>query len=168
MNGTGKRQVISAESVPAMGPDGKLRSVRARRLIAQSTSHQVYFLYACGRIKIGTSKDPLRRALIDILPYCPVPLVMLGTIIGGPVIEGQLHKRFEAERIRDEWFRLSPELRAFLCDDETRKLRLEDAEDDYEEWLEEELYEQQQIYAGAGDRPDGEASRPVPGHEDGD
>lgn len=137
-------------------------------MIAQSTSHEVYFLYACGRIKIGTSKDPLRRAMMDILPYCPVPLFMIGTIVGGHILEGQLHKRFEQSRMRDEWFILTPELRAFLCEDEARKDRLEEAEDDYEEWLEEELDEQRQMYAGAGDRPCGEASRAVFRPEDGD
>lgn len=137
-------------------------------MIAQSTSHEVYFLYACGRIKIGTSRDPFKRAMRDILPYCPVPLVMIGTIVGGPIVEGQLHKRFEASRMRDEWFMLTSELRAFLCEDEDRKRQLEDAEDDYEEWLEEELDEQRQIYAGTGDRPCGEGSRAVFRPEDGD
>lgn len=102
------------------------------------------------------------------MPYCPVPLVLIGTIPGGPVIEGQLHTRFDTSRLRDEWFWLTAELRAFLCEDEARKDRLEDAEDDYEEWLEEEIDEQRQIHGRPSDRPCGEGSRAVFRPEDGD
>lgn len=103
----------------------------------------VYLLYCCGRVKIGKSRDHLRRILNEILPCCPVPMRILRTIPGDRELEASLHKRFDDALIRDEWFALTPELRAFIVENDSESL--DEAEDDYEEWLEQELDEQRSI-----------------------
>jgi hypothetical protein len=99
----------------------------------------VYFLYACNRIKIGTSRNHHQRVLNEIVPYCPAPLFMIGTIPGGRSLEAGMHTRFSAAWAHSEWFELWPELREFLCEDRKRAHALEAAEDQYLEWLYDEL-----------------------------
>lgn len=98
----------------------------------------VYFLYACNRIKIGTSRNHLQRVLNEIVPYCPAPLFLIGTIHGGRILEASLHARFWVARAHSEWFELWPELREFLCEDRERAEALKSAEEQYSEWLNDE------------------------------
>jgi hypothetical protein len=100
---------------------------------------EVYFLYACNRIKIGFSRRPEGRMLIEIAPYCPAPLFLIGTIPGNLTAERRMHSRFEDDRADAEWFTLNHELREFLCEDEDRSRKLTAAEDFYFEWLQAEL-----------------------------
>ncbi|MCK1543460.1 GIY-YIG nuclease family protein [Bradyrhizobium sp. 179] len=100
---------------------------------------EVYFLYACNRIKIGWSRNHIQRALNEISPYCPAPLFFIGATPGDRALEAQLHARFAADRAHGEWFDLGPHLREFLCEDQARARMLMAAERHYLGWLEEEL-----------------------------
>jgi hypothetical protein len=63
----------------------------------------------------------------------------IGTIPGSIAAERRIHARFEDDRIDAEWFILSPELRAFMYEDEDRSRKITAAEEFYFEWLQAEL-----------------------------
>lgn len=120
---------------PDVPPSPFSQAMRDRREAEQAKTHEVYFLYACGRIKIGVSNHALRRVMREISPCCPAPLHLIGTIPGGPILEARLHERFSDSAMRDEWFFLDPELREYLCEDRGRAGRLTAAEKHYRDWL---------------------------------
>lgn len=130
--------------MPPRIPRRSAREIERTRELEQADSHEVYFLYSCNRVKIGTSRHHQRRVLQDISPYCPAPLFLLGAVPGGPIVEGRLHERFADALIRNEWFELTSDLRSFLMEDEDRADRLDAAEDDYVDWLEDELQHQRE------------------------
>jgi DNA-binding XRE family transcriptional regulator len=68
----------------------------------------VYFIQAGagGPIKIGIAAN-LQRRIATLQTGCPEPLVVLGTIAGGPLEEARLHAHLRAFRIRGEWFKPS-------------------------------------------------------------
>lgn len=71
----------------------------------------IYFVEGAGLVKIG--KGPRKRAASH-QTSSPVPLTILRcltTVEGG---EYQLHKIYERERVRGEWFRLSRRLRRLI------------------------------------------------------
>lgn len=121
------------------------RAMRDRREAEQAKTHHVYFLYSCNLIKIGTSRDYVRRIVGDIAPYSAAPISILKVIPGGKILEGRLHSRFEAAHAQDEWFDLSPELRTYLNEDERTSEALAGAEESYRDWLKEELAYQEKI-----------------------
>jgi hypothetical protein len=80
----------------------------------------IYFAEALGAdaIKIGYT-----RGLADGTPHgristmqsnCPLTLKLRATLPGGYADERELHVRFSDDWIRGDWFRASPELRAFI------------------------------------------------------
>lgn len=163
MNGTGKNDNISAKSVP------QSRSARSvpladieRRREAEQINHDIYFLYGCDRIKIGTSRNANRRIFADIAPYSPCPLVVLGTIQGGTIAEARLHRRFKEYEIGNEWFYLGSDLRAFLCEYESMARRLEEAERIYLKWLRIELAHMEASNESPPNKPRGGARRSIP------
>lgn len=141
MNGTRNGDNNSADAVPQSKREG-----------------EVYFLYSCNRVKIGWSRNNhQRRVLVDIAPYLPAPAHLLGHVRASAHSEIELHERFSADRIHHEWFDLSPELRAFLCQDERRADRLETAEDTYRDFIEDEYH---RIFKGEpDDRPPDQPKR---------
>ena len=74
-------------------------------LPSTDTAKTVYFLHApaAGLIKIGCS-DNIRARLTNLAVSSPVPLTLLGIVSGGRAREFELHKKFEALRVRGEWF----------------------------------------------------------------
>jgi hypothetical protein len=75
----------------------------------------VYFIRA-GRtnaVKIGFATKPEER-LRDLQCASPHPLHLLGYMPGDRSIEWDWHQRFEADRIRGEWFNLSFRLRSAI------------------------------------------------------
>ena len=75
----------------------------------------IYFVSAWDAeiVKIGftTSMRSRLRSLRTACPKAPrIHLLLKGTLLE----ERELHKRFEADRIRGEWFRLSAAIRAFI------------------------------------------------------
>jgi len=79
----------------------------------------VYFVrcLTLGHVKIGSSTTPYVRFL-NIKTACPDEVELLGVIAdaGKPSLEGMLHRRFHALRLRGEWFAGSDELLAFIAE----------------------------------------------------
>ena len=73
----------------------------------RKTGAHVYFIHAAdhGKIKIGTSKNPLKR-MADLQAACGplATLKLLGSIDGSYAVERLLHERFAAHRVSGEWF----------------------------------------------------------------
>ena len=74
-------------------------------------SNFVYFIKsgATGSIKIGVSKDPLRR-LADLQNASGEELELIGVIKGNRNREKALHERFAHGNVRGEWFTPSDDL----------------------------------------------------------
>jgi hypothetical protein len=85
------------------------------------TGEGVYFLQAqdSGAIKIGSSKCITTRAY-EIQTSNHEQLTILGVIdvVGSPRgrLERSLHRQFEGARIRNEWFRPTPELLQLIAE----------------------------------------------------
>lgn len=73
----------------------------------------VYFIEGAtsGAIKIGTTKN-LHARMSSMQTASVEPLTVLGTVNGGVDLERKLHMEFAGQRVRGEWFRSTPELRA--------------------------------------------------------
>lgn len=69
----------------------------------------VYVIGADGSpaVKIGTSTNPARR-LASMQTSTPFALSLLATFDGGHELEQALHREFADQRVRREWFDLSP------------------------------------------------------------
>jgi hypothetical protein len=83
----------------------------------------VYFIRGGEHIKIGWSKDPLKR-LEQLRTGCPYPLEMLGCMAGEESDERALHEHFAHLRERGEWFKAEPWLLAhirWLCSREDKR-----------------------------------------------
>lgn len=145
------REIIEFAGIgvpPPLDPNRLTRSQLAeQREEQQQARHKVYFAYSCNRIKIGTSRNHIRRITQEILPYCPQPVSLVKVINGGKIVEARLHAHFAAARWRDEWFDLTPELRAYLCENEASAENLAQAEEDYRDWLLCEIEDQEEINA---------------------
>lgn len=77
----------------------------------------VYFIQGVrgGPIKIGFAMVPERR-LADLQAGSNVELPLICCVPGFPQTEGELHARFEKERLHGEWFRASGRLKRFIAD----------------------------------------------------
>lgn len=75
----------------------------------------VYFMQAGegGPIKIGLTNCVANR-LRYIQTGQPCEIELLGSVTGGKDLEEALHVRFAADRLRGEWFKDTPELRAVI------------------------------------------------------
>lgn len=80
-----------------------------------TTGSLVYFVtpIRSRRVKIGTTTN-LRNRLRTLQANNHVTLTVLLTMAGDIAIEGQLHERFKAYRMRNEWFSLSDEIKEFI------------------------------------------------------
>lgn len=77
----------------------------------------VYFIsYGEGApIKIGYTSTPVDRRLAGLQTSAPHKLIVLGEMEGTRADEQALHARFDADRMRGEWFRPSAELLALVA-----------------------------------------------------
>lgn len=93
---------------------------RSIREILKNRPGEIYFIRMGqdGPIKIGFSGNVATR-FAGLQIGCPHELSLLGRMPGGLDDERRLHARFDALRIRGEWFRPEPELLAFIAS-ETR------------------------------------------------
>lgn len=73
----------------------------------------VYFMYSAGKIKIGYSKDVLKR-LTDLSNMASSPVELIAVLPGDREFERHLHQTFKPDRIHGEWFNPSSEIRRFL------------------------------------------------------
>jgi hypothetical protein len=73
----------------------------------------VYFAESAGRIKIGCSGQPWRRAY-RLSTGNPNGVQIVVAVPGRFADEHALHRRFAHLRISREWFRADPELRVFI------------------------------------------------------
>jgi hypothetical protein len=89
--------------------------VRAIFDLPCDTDTFVYFARALEMdcVKIGFAHDVASR-VASIQVAQPYTLEVMATVPGGVRHEGLVHTAFNAERIRGEWFRLSPRLRSFI------------------------------------------------------
>lgn len=80
---------------------------------AAQTEGFVYFI-ACGPyVKIGYSYSPLERAA-SMATNNPYPCALIGLVRGGKIREKEIHGQFAANRHRNEWFHLTPEVRSAI------------------------------------------------------
>ncbi len=73
----------------------------------------VYFITDGEAIKIGKANNPKSR-LSALQTSHHKPLVILATMPGGEELERELHRIFDAYRLRGEWFRDCSPLREFI------------------------------------------------------
>lgn len=73
----------------------------------------VYFVKSSGQIKIGFSKDAIKR-VIALRTGSAEAIELLGTIPATLQIERFIHWQFRSFRIHGEWFRADPELVSFI------------------------------------------------------
>ena len=80
---------------------------------APAPESYVYMFYGAGKVKIGTSRDPVAR-LDKLQNSSAAALQVVWIAFGGRRREDELHDRFHADRLYGEWFRLSDDIRAFI------------------------------------------------------
>lgn len=75
----------------------------------------IYFVTAreLGLVKIGYAAKPQER-FHTIQAHSPVALNLERVRDGDLVVEAALHRQFQAERVRGEWFRMTPEIEAYM------------------------------------------------------
>ncbi|MGY3393474.1 hypothetical protein ACVWW6_006065 [Bradyrhizobium sp. USDA 3311] len=103
-------------------PDRKVRSARG----------SIYVIKAGENVKIGFSKDVQQRQR-QLQTFFPFQLELLLSMPGSALTERQLHRRFKCSRVTGEWFRLTPDIEAFVqeknnvrtaCQNRGRKVRI--------------------------------------------
>lgn len=102
----------------ASAPPGpaETRLLRSLYLEPRNTEiERVYFIRIAGipLVKVGRAVDPMGR-LGDLQVGSPFELLLLGSIPGRTAVEKAIHQRFDAQRVRGEWFRLDARLAAFI------------------------------------------------------
>ncbi len=98
MNDTETLASFRAETVPS-DPD--------------AGTHQIYFLYCAGFIKIGVTSGLMRR-LKEIQIASPFHTQAVMLIPGGKLTEGYMHFLYKEYHHRGEWFVLGPRLREMI------------------------------------------------------
>lgn len=98
----------------------------------------IYFVYSCGRIKIGYTSE-LASRMSQFGTHSPMPPILLLTIGANEHDEVAYHEMFAADRMHREWFHLSYELRDFLDSkfEPDARLLLFEAEHDFCEMTQE-------------------------------
>lgn len=75
----------------------------------------VYVARGQGAVKIGVALNPEAR-ISSLQTGSPHSLKLVAQLPGDRALEADLHSRFSAHRIRGEWFKISPEIRAFIAE----------------------------------------------------
>lgn len=77
----------------------------------------VYLIFCMGYYKIGCAKSVQRR-MKQFQEFLPEEIKIIHTIPTNDMhfAEARLHQRFDSKRVRGEWFRLTPEDVAFICE----------------------------------------------------
>jgi hypothetical protein len=88
----------------------KLDAFNERYEAAREGGSVVYFIEAGGRIKVGTSRKLFER-IRDMQIGSPVPLSLIGYIVGDRTLEASLHVELQPYRAHGEWFSDVPQVR---------------------------------------------------------
>lgn len=106
----------------------------------QSETHNVYFVYCAGFVKIGSTNRLVRR-LSEMQIGNPFKSQAILLIPGGRLTEQYMHFLFQADHYRGEWFRLGQKLREIIA---------ERAPEECQQWLiEEEAAHRERVLAEA-------------------
>jgi hypothetical protein len=75
------------------------------RMLRRKENEKVYFVEAIGLnlIKIGHTQF-LKSRIKALETQCPVPVILIGTILGNRAVEVSLHWEFRHIRSHGEWF----------------------------------------------------------------
>ena len=88
------------------------------RLPVSTARASVYFIQdEFGYVKIGWSVNVAAR-LSGLQVACPYNLFLIRVIDGGAATEAWLHRKFEAHRVRGEWFRFDEAMMTVVPPDE--------------------------------------------------
>lgn len=92
-----------------------------RTLMKIAPSPCVYLVQAWprGPVKIGYATR-LASRIRELQVGSPARLVLRAAIPGGADLEGRLHREHDASRLRGEWFKLTPAIKALLKANEPR------------------------------------------------
>lgn len=89
----------------------------------------IYYIYfikaktsAC--IKIGKAIDPMKR-LRGLAMFSPERLELLGVLAEGQHTEKSIHTKFATSRDHGEWFKVTPDLLAFIAENTTAPVKPE-------------------------------------------
>lgn len=74
---------------------------------------QIYFIECAGRLKVGFSNNVALR-MIALQNAAPRKLNLLGSIAGDKAFERRIHEQLKEHREHGEWFKLNPDVRAFI------------------------------------------------------
>jgi hypothetical protein len=75
----------------------------------------IYFIGYGDHVKIGLTNGPVQKRLKGLSTGCPYKLTVHATIENASgALELELHQRFAAHRLAGEWFRLAPEILAYI------------------------------------------------------
>lgn len=120
----GERREGSAPASPTFSPTIRSPDVPAKRVRfayipddPRAEVRYVYFIEAVGvgLIKIGLA-NCVRKRLASLTPASPVPLRLMCKTPTDRVgtLEKELHVRFAEHRAHGEWFRVAPDLTAYI------------------------------------------------------
>jgi hypothetical protein len=111
-------QAILEGKTPSQSPHSR----KPKKLMEKPKAGLVYFVRAGSAVKIGfTNNLKLRLKHIQLGSHMKIEL--LATIPGDENTEREIHWRFARYRIRGEWFRLKPDLKAFIQDSSLSPLK---------------------------------------------
>jgi hypothetical protein len=102
-----------APPTPIRSPQSAVGQLRAclRRHGWKTSGDYVYWVATKGMAKIGFSSQIVDR-VGKLQAQSPTRLRLLAAMPGGRDVERELHQIFAEDRIKGEWFRLSPRLKA--------------------------------------------------------
>jgi len=97
--------------------EARQRWRESRRKEAEQHSVVYFVRRGDGAIKIGLTTNLTQR--MDAFNHVH-PVTLLGTMPGHREVERSLHARFAAHRLHGEWFTASPDLLAFIAEQQNR------------------------------------------------
>lgn len=119
---TGKSQQWAYTQMNAARIEREIAGINVPRKSAprkRSTGDLViYFIRGGDMVKIGITRDVDER-LAALQTGSPVPLEVIGVMVGDAALESALHELFAAQRRHGEWFELCDDLARFIQENAT-------------------------------------------------
>ena len=105
---------MSGRVYPESFSNGVIKTIRKRRLRKKTDSAEwVYFLIAGDWVKIGYSREPLRRTY-DVGEALPIETTMVIALRGSVTAERGLHRVLSFYKSRGEWFQFASPIREII------------------------------------------------------